>query len=433
VKTLLKRAKGTPLTILASRMDSVSTVSLLPPHTKQIASLEFANNHWADIQRFSEINSGPLPPLRILNINIIWRGWGGSDMGASLSHTLFSEATGLKEFRLHSETSPFLSRFVFPNLTSFELSVILMEEFRVSELLDFLEASPMLQVVHVEIVATLSLEGVSQERVVALQHVGSLCLTVRDGGPSHKLATHISCPSVKNTSLTYMHNREHGNPVPLDVFPTSDSLNAIIRQYTTSPIEEVGFETITDPNPYAFSTRSLILRSADTTIIDFRFQIVEFELGDSAKSLNFDVFSKACKTIRDLPLLANVKYLHIHGALDIETESITRIAHEFGGLLKSLGPLEELTIHRCDMRPYFSYYPEIVEYPPIKVLTLSDAWKKLDEDAVKGLVRLTKTQHEIGVPFERVTIHSDISPADIEEKLRPWVGTVDCPLYDGSQ
>jgi len=61
---------------------------------------------------------------------------------------------------------------------------------------------------------------------------------------------------------------------------------------------------------------------------------------------------------------------------------------------------------------------------------LSDPRKTLNEDVVKRLVRLAKTQHEIGVPFERVEVHSYIPPADLEEKLGPWVGVVDCALYD---
>ena len=54
VKTLLERARGSPLTILASYMDPVGTVALLPPHTRQITSLEFANDGWVDIQRFQK-------------------------------------------------------------------------------------------------------------------------------------------------------------------------------------------------------------------------------------------------------------------------------------------------------------------------------------------------------------------------------------------
>ena len=43
VSALLERAKGSPLTILASFKDPVDIETLLLPHTKQIAGLEFGN------------------------------------------------------------------------------------------------------------------------------------------------------------------------------------------------------------------------------------------------------------------------------------------------------------------------------------------------------------------------------------------------------
>ena len=342
-------------------------------------------------------------------------------MVVSPPHPLFSGAVDLKELRLHLEEPPFLSHFVFPNLTSFELSVTSEEQFRGSHLLDFLEASPILQVVDVKIFMALSLEGVPWERVVVLQHVESFCLAANDG---YKLAAHISCPSVKNTSLTYLNERGPFNDPPPETFPASDPLNAIIRQYTRSPIEEVTLD-ITDPD--YFITCSLTFRSADATVVKFRFEVDDGD--ETPETFSCDVFSEACRAIRNLPRLADIKRLHIDG-LDVEGESITRIAHEFGQILKSLGPLEELTIRYCDLRPYFFYYPEIVSYPPIRVLTLTDLWNTLRGDAVRGLVELVEVQHEMGVPFERVTIRSRGSLADVEERLRPWVGAVDCALYD---
>ena len=424
VKTLLERAKGSPLSILASGADPVGTVMLLPPHMKQITYLEFTDSRWADVQRFSDFDSGPLPLLRTLDIDVV-RGIEpiSADVVISPSYPLFSGAVDLKKLRLHSEEPPFLAHFVFPNFTSFELWVTSEEQFCGSQLLDFLEASPMLQVVDVKILMALSLEGVARERVVVLQHVESLCLKANDGGPSYKLATHISCPSVKNASLTYKSEGRPHSVAPPETFPALDSLNAIIRQYTRNPIEEVRLDITHQDDLIAYS---LTFRSVNTAIVKFCFQVDEDY--DIPESFCCDVFSKACKTIRGLPLLANVKYLHIDG-LYVESESITQIAHDVGGLLKSLGPLEELTIYDCDMRPYFFYYPEITWYPPIRVLTLTDSWDTLKGDAARGLVDLAKVQHELGVPFERVTVRSYGSIADVEEKLRPWVGEVHCVLY----
>ena len=424
MKTLLDRAKGSPLSILASCMDPVATIRLLPPYAKQIADLVITN--WADFWRFSDLSSVPLPLLRALKINIVQEVLTDiPEVMTHPSHPLFRAAVDLKEFRLHSDVSSLLSCFIFPNLTSFELSVAAVEEFRGSQLLDFLEASPMLQVVDMRILTTLSLEGIPQERIIVLQHVENLRLTASDGGPGYKLATHISCPSVKNTSITYMdEGRPHEDP-PYETFPASDSLNAIIRQYMRSPIEEVRLEIITEP--VYFIACSLTFRSADATVIKLRFQVDEDD--ETPETFSCDVFYKACGAIRDLPPLASIECLHIYGLLNIDIESTARIAHEFGGLLRSLGPLEELIICRCDMRPYFLYYPEIVGCPKIRVLTLSDPWKTLREGVARGLVEFAKAQHELGVSFERVEIRSRVPLADVEYRLRSWVGAVDCTLY----
>ena len=204
-----------------------------------------------------------------------------------------------------------MSHFVFPNLTSFKLSVAILEEewFRGSQLLDFLEASPMLRAVRMKIITPISLEDIPQEKVVILHHVENFRLFTSDDG--YKLATHISCPSAKRTSLTRTHGEEYFFDPPLEKLPASASLNAIIRQYTSSPIEEVTLETKT-------------------------------------------------------------------------------------------------------------------AYPPIRVLTISDPLNMLSKHVAAGLVKLARKQHELGVAFDRVLVHMDDPPADMEERLRPWVGTVDC-------
>ena len=78
---------------------------------------------------------------------------------------LFTSAVNLKQFVLHSRKSPFLNHLVFPNITTFKLSVAPDEEgfwaFRALELLEFLEASPTLQNVDVGITPTISLEDVA--------------------------------------------------------------------------------------------------------------------------------------------------------------------------------------------------------------------------------------------------------------------------------
>ena len=434
MQALLQRAKGSPLSILASGMDPVGAVTLLPPYAKQITDLHFATSHWADIQRFSEINSGPLPFLRTLNIDTV--------QGIGRNVPLFSGAVGLKEFRLHSKGSPLLNRFVFPNLTSFELSVAYpVGRFDGSLLLDFLGASSMLRTVYMKVGAAVSLEEISQQTVVVLPNVESLCLTASDDESGYKLTTHISCPSVKHTLLTRVGEKRSDDP-SLEAFPNSDSWNAIIRQYTRSPIEEVTLEITTDSDH--FIVCSLTFQPADTTVIRLRFEITEddedrdtVEWKRLFRTIYRDVFSEALRTIQDLPLPGNFKRLRIYNHAQPGYEQITHLAIELGRLITSLGALDELSISHCDMRPFyfpFFYYPgfykseEPVTYPSVKVLTILHPLNPFGEDFALGLVDLVKTQSELGEPFERVTVCMDGLPVDMEERLRLWVGAVDC--YD---
>jgi hypothetical protein len=64
---------------------------------------------------------------------------------------LFPGAINLKEFRLRSIGLPCLDRFIFPNLTTLELSAIPVGGLPGSQLLNFLEASPaLLWTIHIQ-------------------------------------------------------------------------------------------------------------------------------------------------------------------------------------------------------------------------------------------------------------------------------------------
>ena len=435
-KTLLERAKGSPLSILASGMEPTGAIMLLRPYTKQITDLEFTNSHWANIRRFSKINSKPLPLLRTLTISAV--------QGMGPDGPLFSDAVGLKELRLRSGRLQLLSHFTFPNLTLLELSVVSADGFPSLQLLDFLEASPMLRTVCMKVMVPILLGGVPRERVVVLHNVESLCLVARDGGPGYNLATHISCPSAKHTSLTHTRGKERYFDPRLEKFPASASFNAIIRQYTGSPIEEVALEIKTDSN--YFVACSLTFQSADMAVIRLGFEVdrgdkdsftLEWETS-FARMCN--VTSEASRTIRDLPLPANVRRIHMYGhpRLDPDSRQIERVANELGRLIHSLGPLEELTICGCDIRPYFFpfSYPKrfglegLVAYPPIKVLSILHPICASHGNLAVGLVNLAMAQHELGEPFERVTVRMYDLPVDMEDRLRPWVGEVDCGVPD---
>ena len=156
VKTLVKRAKGSLLDITSSSWDPASIMSVLPSHTKQIRSLNFRSNHWAKIRRFSELNCGALLPLCTLRISANGKlGLNSPDATIPLSLLLFSNAMNLQEFSLDSRSLPFLNHFVFPSLIRFELSIVQVEGFWALQLLDFLEASPMLQKLDMRLLGTM--------------------------------------------------------------------------------------------------------------------------------------------------------------------------------------------------------------------------------------------------------------------------------------
>ena len=428
MKALLERAGGSPLDITSYNSPPTGVITLLSPHTKQIRSLHLLYNRLADIQRFAELDCGPLPLLRTLVINDIKHDGSGAIVPPSL--LLFSNAVNLREFRWRSVGPPsFNNHFVFPNLTSFDLSMARVE-FHASRLLDFLKASPTLQVVRVRIFGKILLDGVPREKPVVLPNVESLCLVVSDGEPGYNLVTHISCPVVKRTSLTYGGNAD--DPALHNTFPPA-SWNTIVRQYTRNPIEEVTL--VIDTTEGNILTFRLILQSPDETIIRLCFEAARDNQTWNKHRTNFPheiyykLFSQASRAIRGLPQLANVKRLHIRHVPPVSDYiRITPIANEVGRIFKSLpGPLEILTLHHCEMQPYFS--PSVV-FPPVEELAILHPFYPSPLSPCKNfeaaMVGIAESQYSLGVPFGHVTVRMDNPPAGMAEGLRPWVGAGDC-------
>jgi len=442
MKTLLERAKGSALDIITNSNDPVDALTLLPPYTRQIRYLNFGHNYWSEVRRFSEVHSGPLPLLRALRINAIEEFHVVEpplNVIIPPSFPLFRGAVNLKRFVLHSERFPPLGHFVFPNLTTFELSTM-REEFLASELLDFLEALPTLRKVDITIFAYIVLGEIPQERVVVLPNAETFFLVVSDGGPGYEIAAHILCPSARLTSL--VHEQEPDNVIPGDIFPTSDLWNAIVRQYTRSPVEEVTLEIKTTPDSTV--TCSLTFQSLDTTILRLGFEFSasddvedEYESEMLIEDVGYEVFYQASRAIQDHPLLPNVKRLHIkYRNIVSRSNLMICMANEIGGLFKSVGPLDELTIHSCDPRSYLPLLPDFTEFydmeqlvvfPPVKEFTITHPPRSYDgARSITTIVGLAKSQHALGVPFERVTVCAEKLPAGMVEMLRPWVGAADC-------
>jgi hypothetical protein len=435
VKTLLERAKGCPLDVIIKDSVPVSTTMLLSSHTKQIKYLDFPYKRLEDIQKLSGAHPGPLPLLHTLRIFIDEDdSMDDFDTVAPPSPFLFSNAVDLKILCVNPDMdlSPSPPPFIFPNLVSFDLFAKPFDEdelFSASQLLDFLETSPMLQTVHVKIIADISLEDIPQERVIVLPNVENLTLIVSSGERGYKLAAHISCPSARHTSLTYEGDIE--DEIPDQIFPDPVSWNAIVPQYTKSPVEEVTLKISTTP----FITCKLTFRSADATLIELCFNVADQDEDWFDGGLYNEVFTKAASAVRNHPQLANVKRLHIgRGFRPVNSTEISQLANEAGKLFESLGPLDELTIYCCALRPYFHSFAGPLEYdvrepvvfPPIKKLTISHPHLLSNEECTTAIVGFVTSQHKRGIPFERVVIHTKSELIRIEERLRPWVGSVEC-------
>jgi len=434
VKTLLERAKGSPLDVFASYVDPVSTITLLVPHAKQIRHLDFVYDYWEDIQTFSRVNSGSFPLLRTLVINAAKEiDLEDPEVMTPSSLPLFSNTHNLTEFRLHSERPPFLSHFVFPNLTAFELSVVLSaeldERFQPSQLFDFLEASPMLRTVRMRIVARMSLECVPEERLVVLPNLETLHLVASDWELCYEIPTRISCPSAKHTSLMHEKVVDEDDTIMLETFPDPVSWKAIVRQYTKSPVEEVTLEIKGAPDPII--TCSLTFQSPDAVAIRLGYKLTandedEDLAGLPSATMYPELFSRASETIQALPLLVDVKRLHIYNSPRVlDSDDIAHIADEVRQLFQSVGPLEELTMCCCDLRSYLippkksRGIGKPVVFPPVRELTISHPSYPPREECMAAIVRLAKSQHARGVPFERVTLRMEGPPAKMVERLSP--------------
>ena len=166
---------------------------------------------------------------------------------------------------------------------------------------------------------------------------------------------------------------------------------------------------------------SLTFQSPDTAIIKLHFKHIaeDEDQSDGFAEMYSEVFSQACRTIQDLALLTNIKRLRIcHiGIYYIQVMRVTGV----GQLFKSVGPLEELVLHHCSVQAYLAPF-----FPPTKELTISHPLQSTFVDFDTAMGELAKSQHALGVPFERVTVRMDRLPVEMAEMLRPWVGAVHC-------
>ena len=424
METLLERARGSTLDITVGYKDIVSQITPLSSRAGQIRCLEFQGATWANIQMFSEIISGPLSLLQALKIRTGF----AEDPGPFTYIPLFSSAI-LKVFRFYSNlpSPPFLNRFHFPNLTFFHFYTNPSEIFSASQLLDFLEASPMLQTVHMQVDAAISLHQVLQRNTVVLPNLETFELVVSDGRPGYQMAAKISCPSARVVSLS--HEIEFEDTIPEEIFPAPDLWQAIVSQYSRSPVEEASLNISTFPTLAC----QLSFLSPGPNAIELSFQ------GDDEDGEDFDhplvgavleirnrIFAQATRTVQNHPQLANLRRLYIcHNNRSVDITGVPYLTTDVRRLFESMGSLDELVISRSDLRPYFYSFFEPVVFPKIKEFTVSHPVYSIPMEHKIAVVGFAIRQHALGIPLERVIICGGTLPTGMEEELRPWVGSVE--------
>lgn len=433
ISTFLKRAKGSTLQVFAIHDRSGEMMALLSPYIQQIGSLHFMFRPWTEIQRFSDDNSGPLPFLRTLEINI------NDTWTSGHSPPLFRGAVNVERFVFRSEKPSFLNHFVFPNLTTLELSANPASAgLRASDVLDFLQASPMLRTVCMTITGTILPERVARSRVVVLPNVQTFSLDMDDGLRAYELVAHISCPSASRTLLTHRRRVDdiHTNNDLQDMFPTATSWDAIVGQFTRGPMEAVTLKIKTPRYPVIACT--LTFQSPDAAFMKLDIKVSgDLERRDQfhipLEDMSLGVFSRASAIIQCHPLLRGTRCLRILDRTPSENADwMESVAGETRALIDSIGLVEELTLHGCGLRSCLNRY--IIDTAnsgslplELKELTISQPFytEGEEEGCLAVVVELAKLQHMRGTPILRVTVYLERLPAALVGVLEQWVGTVD--------
>jgi hypothetical protein len=425
--TFLDRVKQCPLDItLDYSRSTIGGVVMLPPFAQQIRSLVVIAVCHIDIQTLSAILFGSLPLLHTLTIED-----DGSDdelrFPSPPTCLLFEGATNIKTFTLHTYNSLSLSHFAFPNLTTLYFRTWgVLEEFSLSLLLDFFEASPSLQYIEIGIAGSISCEGVAPDRVLVLPYVKGFFLNLENDNFDWEFATHLSCPSAERAGFQRRPRLDHiVHNIPEGIYPPLLPWSTIVRQYTVGIVDEIQLVLEVDKE---FAS-SINFWSSNKVTLDLCYN---HPLGSSGtwdmtllKKTGTKIFSQASRTIRYYPLLANVKTLVIRGGgllasdLELATSDVWK-------LLESMSPLERLVLYGCDLRPYLSPFLETPPFPdaikptslpPVKEFEIIDPIQSLcgNKEYAAALVKLAESQHERGMPFELVLLPPQVPPRVVEE------------------
>ena len=439
--------KGSALDIVISANVYPSTIALLSTHAQQIKHLKFPHTHWSDILSFSKTITEPLPLLRTLKIHTTWNRRNQPYVSTTPLLPLFGGFVNLEEFDwcsdaplgLDTKLTGSLGRFIFPNLTTFKLTVSPIEGLNASDLLNFLKTSPLLRKVEVDIFGSIMPGRIPQNTIIILPNLETFSMCGRGG--VYESATHISCPRAKRISLTnntFDTNMTYGR----EIFPAPASWMTILHQYPTSPVEEVTLK-VEDAGRFishhTVTTYSLTFQSSDETFICLSSGLHDGHLEEERLDLTRgemrrEILSQACRAIRSHPLLSHVKRLHITNTSEtLGFDDLLATVDVVGELFTSLGPLDELTIRGRGLDVILAPFVNLPglrcpkqEFPHVKKLRILEPLMLNKRHCMDGLEEPAKLQHGLGKPFELVTFFARFIPETEVEGLRPWVSAVEC-------
>jgi hypothetical protein len=201
-----------------------------------------------------------------------------------------------------------------------------------------------------------------------------------------------------------------------------------------SQTDEVALDFVT--SDYTSCSLSFLSPGPAALLLGYRMVSAEEVMEPIQGEKYVEVISRASRSIRDHPLLANIKHLRIHDRHTLSgLNYFPLVTNEVGRLFKSMGHLEELTLDISDPGPYLFPFVQSPRHPrdvvqgyprlQIKTLTIVEWFQNpLKERFRAAVVKFAKSQHMLGTPFERVVFCTKESPADMEERLQPWVGAV---------
>ena len=289
-------------------------------------------------------------------------------------------------------------------------------------------------------------EDVPPGRVIVLPHVKTFFLNITSYGLGCEITTHISCPFAK--SVEFEHRLGCAVEwVPKVIYPPSKPWNTIVHQYTKGTVERVVFEMTMDEEYHIYC--SITFRSSDGAVLKLCYthhnDEAEYEMEEVLEERVPGIFSQAFQTVREHPRLANVKHLYIRGG-NLVAGNLEPVADAVGRLFGSMGPLENLTLDGCDLRPYLDPFldtplsPEAIQptsFPLIKELVIVDPVQPFNDDTVcaTAIVKLVKSQHARGIRFECVEFRTTV-PTLVIDELAAFVGRVesyDETVLDGNE